>query len=142
MNILKRDEIIGAKITAVYQTEWQKIDGVQACAVYVELDSGLLFEIGYLEPGELGIPIARIDAAKLNPAEYPVKMRGCVGESIVQVVYSDYWPTIGLKLSSGRFLTCRDRGTPFCIGAYIYEPSLSDIKDVVDFFEPSGRGQV
>ena len=135
MKFLRKNDIVGASIAGIYQTKWMRSDNIEACAVYARLATGLLFEISYQEPNDVGIPISDIASSELQPAERPKGMASCISEHVLQVVYCDYWPTLGLKLSSGRVLTCRDWGIPHCIGAYIYVPEPQESVDLVDFFQ-------
>lgn len=109
---MERQHIVGRKITNIYQTPWVTLDRVDVCRAFVSIDNGLTFEIVCEDTDES----RQLDSCEI--AEDWVRMEfapGCAGEEIVEVLASDYWPSIGLRLSSGRLLFISDDG-PFRVG--------------------------
>lgn len=132
--ILTKESIVGQGVVRLLQSPWERIEGIEVCSVYVVLSNGEAFEIDYYEPEDGGIPNKEIVDCELVDAELPMGMVSCLGETIEEVAYCDHWPTIGLRLSSGRFLVSRDRGIPYTVGAYIYSPDESELIEVIDFY--------
>lgn len=127
MSHVKPADIVGNRIVRVMQTPWHQIDDVTLCQVYIVLDSGLVFELTPPEDGlarDLGG--ASVNTARLIDVDFGGSVT-CNGDIVLDVLRSEYWPTIGLLLSSGRYLHC---GSPTpgvycaCLSAVgeIYEP--------------------
>ncbi len=107
-----RQNIVGQRITNIYQTPWVTLDRVDVCRVFVSLDNGLTFEIVCEDTDES----RQLDSCEIE-ADWVLMEHafGCFGEEIVEVLASDYWPSIGLQLSSGLLLFISDEG-PFRVG--------------------------
>lgn len=123
--VLAIDEINGKLVKNVMQTPYEfAADGYGGCRVFVELKDGPSFDLINLEV-EAVAPIyeVNIDDHKLLPAEIQGGEADCIGETIVRVVRSDLWPTIGLLLSSNRVLHLHNWYDIHTVG-----PCLVDVK--------------
>ncbi len=136
MTGLTRPDIVGRRILAVLQTPWNwapKYD-VSLCRAFVRLDSGVTFELSDDDAPLHELPAEDAMNQELFDFQFPAHCRSCVGESIDDVVVSDYWPTIGLLLSSQRFLLCQDWG-PHAFGLVLTDlGSCYHLSDVRSYF--------
>ena len=117
--ILSRNEIEGQRIVGLFQTPYRELDGVSACEVFVELDNGVLLELQSQDPMEV-LPVVdqREMKPKLIPVALPSGVESCIGETIKTLLTSELKPSLGILLSSGRWLFISDWG-PRRIGALI-----------------------
>lgn len=94
---LERQDIVGHKIIQVHQTPWVTLDGFDVCRGFVTLDNGLTFEI-ISEDTDESHPLDSWEIVSdwIQVEFFP----DCRGEEVAEVVASDYWPSIGLLLSS------------------------------------------
>ena len=122
---LKRDDIVGKRIAALLQTPW-KVFGpspmIRVCRVFVQLESGTVFELQQRDPFE-EVPISGVNLGEysLIPCDAGASAGSptCVGDEVVEVLTSNYWPSLGLLLRSQQFLFCSDDSRPFCVGACV-----------------------
>ena len=112
---LRREDIVGKRITGVFQSLWSVSGDYSACEVYVLLDNGVLFVLD--TPEAVKISRSAVSQDSLRPAEFSYASQPCIGEVVQEVLVSDYWPSIGLLLSSNRFLYCSDDYSPKSVGA-------------------------
>jgi hypothetical protein len=135
---LHREDIIGKRIVGVLQSSWSSTGDVSACDVYVFLDNGVLFELASPEAAQLSPSVVPLDS--LRPAVFSNEPQPCTGEVVEEVIVSDYWPLVGLLLSSNRFLYCSDDYSPRSVGACLAPVGeLYGWDDVRPFWE-SHRG--
>ncbi|HWB14227.1 MAG TPA: hypothetical protein VG826_33680 [Pirellulales bacterium] len=112
---LQREDIVGKRVAAVLQSPWLSFGDISACAVYVLLDNGVLFELASPETAKLSPSVVPLDS--LRPADLSNAPPPCTGEVVQAVLVSDCWPLLGLLLSSNRFLYCSDDYSPKNVGA-------------------------
>jgi hypothetical protein len=116
---LRPDDIRGQRIVAVLQDQTDADpDGFSACSVFVELANGVLFALDPpdIQESELKA-LCRDELSRLTPAEIGGSDDTCVGDTIRDVVRSDFWASIGLILDSGRFLYMSDHCSWHHVGA-------------------------
>ena len=128
MSQLNRDDIVGKRIARVLRTPGL-VDGMfSGCSVFVSLESGVTFELVAqgVDPPQ---SVTAVDPAtlKLVPAVFPPEVRNCIGEQVIEVLVSDYWPTIGILLESGRFLLNSDNYSPMNV-----QPCLTPVGEFYD----------
>ena len=117
---LQREDVVGKRIVGVFQSPWSVSGDYSACEVYVLLDNGVLFVLD--TPESVKISRSAVSQDSLRPAEFNYAPQPCIGEVVQEVLVSDYWPSIGLLLSSNRFWYCSDDYSPKSVG-----PCLSPV---------------
>jgi hypothetical protein len=127
--LLFQTDIVGHQIAEVLQTDWALIDGIDVCSTFVRLDTGVVFELPWYGGSPLMILPLDTPPDGLPPVEFAEVTSACVGAKIIDIVTSDYWPTVGLLLSTGYFLLCKDR-SPWMFG-----PIVAKVGDFYDLGE-------
>ena len=96
---LCRDDIVGKPIRCVYRSEWDEDDdGFAGCAVFVELPDGVVFELQGVDYGDV-VPVLRVDRGTVKLIKVESAVLGeCRGKTIDEVVASELWPAIGVRL--------------------------------------------
>lgn len=104
---LCKSEVVGHKIARVLQAPWQQNREVVQAQFYVLLDTGLVFELSGGNGLNAPLYSTRISLRRLVDIDFAdLGAEPCVGDIVLDVLESDYWPGIGLLLSSQRFLHC------------------------------------
>ena len=118
MTKLSRNDIVGQSIVDVRQTEWDRDDdGFAACAVYVQLSNNVVFELRCQDPfEELPIPLVNLGFMETLLPIAKQYQQLTLGETICEVLTSNYWPTFGLLLSNNQFFFGSDEQTPREVG--------------------------
>jgi len=111
--------IIGRKIDGIYQTKCKIFDGVEASTLVVGFEDGVCIEIDYYETIDQITLYNICDRIDIVSASLPEKDK-IIGSKIIDIIFSDSWPSIGLEIDTGLILTCRDFGTPFVYGPFVY----------------------
>ena len=125
--ILRSEEIVEFVIENVYESHCIEIDGVSVSSCVVELENGVIFELGYHDIASdtsTELRSTSIEANSFCQFKRAYQVDGCVGKTIRTIVCSDCWPSIGLLTRDGKLLFCSDYGTPFRVG-----PILENIGD-------------
>jgi hypothetical protein len=132
-------KVVGCKLTGVLQGGPElavTIEEVTGVGTYPLLDSGLIVELDYeriklVEPEQV---------SKLVPAEflgnYPddPQPRLIIGEQIMAVLHSEYWPTAGLLLQNGRVLRSGIDSTRVTwVGPYVARLHADEIAECAVF---------
>jgi hypothetical protein len=121
---LQRDDIVGRRIAGIYQSEWEADDdGFGGCRTYIALSDGTTFE---LQCQDLGIVylVIQIDLAVVAAVRCSeTDLARCIGQTVTEVLTSDYWPSMGLLTSGDRIIYTRDfpnmnRSGALLIGPY------------------------
>jgi len=104
---LHRQDVVGKRVRRVLQSEWETFDDISACVVYVLLEDGTLFQLGSSDDGlDAGrLHASSVPVESLRPAEFVGAAMHCEGDTVLEVVASECWPTFGLLLSSNCFLS-------------------------------------
>ena len=98
---LSRHDVVGHRIARVLQTPWQQMDEMVVARFFVLLETGILLELA----GDDGpLTAANISISGLNDVDFGGE--SCNGDVVFEVLDSDYWPGVGLLLSSRRYLHC------------------------------------
>lgn len=116
---LHRQDVVGKRVRHVLQSEWDTSDDdISTCAVYVLLEDGTLFELGFSDEGlNAGrVYASSVPVESLRPAELLGAVMHCQGDTVLEVVASEYWLTFGLLLSNNCFLHVDSPG-PGKVGA-------------------------
>lgn len=117
MRELKRSDIVGKRVQAVFEKPPSHGDDISVFAVFVELDDGTLIEFSGQDPFEV-LPIYAVDKGVLHlatEADAPAVLE-CIGRTICEVVTSCYFPTFALFLDNGMLLYQSDI-SPFVVRA-------------------------
>ena len=153
MRLLQRSDIVGRKISKVWQSPWQRMDEINVCSVFVELDNGVCFELQCQDPFK-EFPIPQVDPSKMTVVPAEVGRFGgtqdCwIGDTIAEVVACRRWPSFGLLLLNSGFLLVSDWG-PTVVGAVLspvgVQYRLSDVatywgaEPVTDKTHKRGKG--
>jgi hypothetical protein len=105
MSKLLKQDLVGHCIADIYQSPYViDSDGFGGCRVFVELDSGVAFELKCAELEERRPPksvdIDSMVVLRCSDSD----IRDCVGEIICDVLMSDYWPAIGIATHTDRLI--------------------------------------
>ncbi len=136
MAYLKREDIVGKRIGRVIQTPWRLYVDVFVCRVFVELENGGTFELRYQDSfKEPPIELVDLEYVEFVSAELRGDRESCIGDSIVEVLASYCWPSLGVLLASGRFLFCSDCCWPLHVGACLTRVGdFYELEDVVTYW--------
>jgi hypothetical protein len=126
MNNLYREDLVGKRVKEVLQTPWINNDGFESCEIFINLDNGFTFKLPFLDDDESVFPIKTEKNHNLIKAEFPLNSPEYFNMEITDIVSSDYWPSIALKLNNQYLLMINIWNSPFITGAVIVENS--DIK--------------
>lgn len=119
---LSRHDIVGHRVARVLQTPWQRFDETVAARFFVLLETGTLIEL----TGDDGpLVAARVNRSQLIDVDFDGR-ESCDGDIVWEVLDSDYWPGVGLLLSSRRYLHC---GSDI---PYVFHACLSAVGEQYD----------
>ena len=112
--VLTRGDIVGKKIADVLTGPIDADpDGFSGCEAFVRLEDGTVFEL--IWGGPPGSDFCEANEHRVAHTHHFAVLgddRGCTGDTILEVVRSECWPSIGLVLASGRFLMQADIFSP------------------------------
>lgn len=118
--VLQREDIVGNEILNVFRSEWEcDPDGYCGAACYIEMKNEFLFELVGIDIGTIE-PIRELNRADIVLIDTDDWIRKpCIGQTIVEVVASEYWAFIGLLLSNQWILyidQCGIKSVGPCVG--------------------------
>ena len=108
--VLRREDIVGRRIAEVLQGPVHtEPDGYSGCAGYVRLEDGTIFGLIWTNAPESDlVAVANETQLELSRGQVFGDENGCVGDTIVNLLRSVYWPSIGVLLASDRLLVMSD----------------------------------
>ena len=123
---LSRSEIVGQSISRVYAGRTADFGDVSVSLCFVELSDGSLFELPSEEADE-HVCIHRLRVLPEGCQSPPEINDQCVGRTVLEVVSSDQWPSVGLLLGGNVLLYCSDDASPRHV-----KPTTSMLGDFYD----------
>lgn len=134
MSRLSKRDIVGNVIVGIYRSAYTvEADGFGGCEAYISLQNGATLVLESLERSEL-LPPRGIDLASANIEPCgDARVAACVGDKIIDVLVSEFWPSIGLLLESDHFLFLGPIPNPDRSGAMLVAPCAQLVGEMYDF---------
>jgi hypothetical protein len=128
MHKLTRADVVGRRIEGIYQTPFLvDPDGHGGCRVFVKLDTNVSFELECADLRErlflMEIDLSDTTAFRISSDS----INKCIGDTIDDVVQSEYWPSIGLSTSNGFFVYLAPMPNPDFSGGFLTGPCVEPI---------------